>query len=91
MMTKSKFQYSYAIGLSLDILLAFRTFEAVARYCSRNSTSINFIIMLAFFTSTALQRLFTMHTMMPGTAKVITLFAMSIKPNLPEVKNKKNF
>lgn len=64
-----------------------RAFMALAKYCLRNSNSINLMIMLSFFTTTALQRLFTMQTMVPGTAKVITFFIMSLKPNLPEVYN----
>nr|CAH0107629.1 unnamed protein product [Daphnia galeata] len=61
-----------------------KAFMALAKYCLRNSNSINLMIMLSFFTTTALQRLFTMQTMVPGTAKVITFFIMSLKPNLPE-------
>ncbi|XP_046445908.1 bestrophin homolog 13-like isoform X2 [Daphnia pulex] len=38
----------------------------------------------SFFTSTAMQRLFAMQTMMPGTAKVIGCFTLAIKPNMPE-------
>lgn len=45
------------------------------------------MIMLGFFTSTAMQRLFSMQTMMPGTAKVIGCFTLAIKPNMPEVIN----
>lgn len=44
------------------------------------------MLMLGFFTSTAMQRLFAMQITMPGTAKVITNYVMSIKPNMPEVK-----
>jgi hypothetical protein len=62
-----------------------RTFMALAKYCSRNENSFNFMIMLGFFTSTAMQRLFAMQTMMPGTAKVIGCFTLAIKPNMPEV------
>jgi hypothetical protein len=62
-----------------------RTFTALAKYCSRNENSFNFMIMLGFFTSTAMQRLFAMQTMMPGTAKVIGCFTLAIKPNMPEV------
>jgi hypothetical protein len=43
------------------------------------------MLMLTFFTTTAMQRLFSMQTMIPGTAKVITFFIMSLKPNMPEV------
>lgn len=58
---------------------------ALAKYCLKNSNSINVMIMLTFFTTTALHRLFAMQTMIPGTAKVITFFVLSLKPNLPEV------
>ena len=43
------------------------------------------MIMLGFFTSTAMQRLFTMQTTIPGTAKSITLFISSLKSDIPEV------
>lgn len=61
-----------------------RAFVALAKYCLKNSNSINVMIMLTFFTTTALHRLFAMQTMIPGTAKVITFFVLSLKPNLPE-------
>lgn len=61
-----------------------KTFQALAKYCLKNSNSINLMIMLTFFTTTAMQRLFSMQTTIPGTAKVITCFIMSIKPNLLE-------
>nr|CAH0107630.1 unnamed protein product [Daphnia galeata] len=62
----------------------FIVFVALAKYCNKNSNSINLMIMLTFFTTTAMQRLFAMQTMIPGTAKVITFFILSLKPNLPE-------
>ncbi|XP_032779514.2 bestrophin-4 isoform X2 [Daphnia magna] len=81
----------YALYYMLTILHKFildedgqKTFVALAKYCSRNENSFNFMIMLGFFTSTAMQRLFSMQTMMPGTAKVIGCFTLAIKPNMPE-------
>lgn len=68
-----------------NVLIVARSFEAVARYCVKNANAINLMIMLAFFTSTAMQRLFAIQTTMPGTAKVIAFFAMALKPNIPEV------
>ncbi|XP_046447356.1 bestrophin-2-like isoform X1 [Daphnia pulex] len=59
-------------------------FVALAKYCNKNSNSINLMIMLTFFTTTAMQRLFALQTMIPGTAKVITYFILSLKQNLPE-------
>lgn len=53
------------------------------------SRSINLMIMLGFFTSTAMQRLFTMQTTIPGTAKSITLFISSLKSDIPEVSKTK--
>lgn len=47
----------------------------------------NWMIMLAFFTNTGLQRLFAMQMMLPGTSKVTTAFLMSLKTDLPEVNN----
>ncbi|XP_046635190.1 bestrophin-4-like [Daphnia pulicaria] len=61
-----------------------KTFEALAKYCLKNTNSINLMLMLTFFTTTAMQRLFSIQTMIPGTAKVITFFIMSLKTNLPE-------
>jgi hypothetical protein len=43
------------------------------------------MIMLGFFTNTALHRLFTMQMTTPGTAKTTTVFIMSLKQDLTEV------
>lgn len=67
------------------LLFIYRAFVALAKYCNKNSNSINLMIMLTFFTTTAMQRLFALQTTIPGTAKVITYFILSLKPNLPEV------
>ena len=61
-----------------------RNFRVLAEHCSRYSGSINLMVMLGFFTSTAMQRLYSMQT--PGTAKSTTIFVLSLKPNLPEVR-----
>lgn len=63
-----------------------RVFHEVTRYVKRHQSSFNLMIMLGFFTSAALQRLFTTQTTMPGTAKVISTFVMSLKTDLPEVR-----
>ena len=63
----------------------FRVFDAVGVYCTRYVKSLNLVIMLGFFTTTAMQRLFTIQNMIPGTAKVISFFINTLKPNLPEV------
>ena len=55
------------------------------RYFSKSASTLNLMIMLGFFTSTTLQRLFTMQTAIPGTAKPISSFVMSLKADLPEV------
>ena len=57
----------------------------MAKISTGFSRSINLMIMLGFFTSTAMQRLFTMQTTLPGTAKSITLFISSLKSDIPEV------
>ncbi|XP_046635228.1 bestrophin-4-like [Daphnia pulicaria] len=71
----------YKVGLDEEGKIAFR---ALAKYFSKQTGSLNLMIMLGFFTTTAMQRLFTMHTAMPGTAKLISFFLMSIKQDLPE-------
>ena len=62
-----------------------RHFEALSTYFSKSASTLNLMIMLGFFTSTTLQRLFAMQTSIPGTARIITSFVMSLKPSLPEV------
>lgn len=62
-----------------------RIFDDIAKYCWKNSSSINLSIMVAFFTSTAIQRMFSSLTAMPGTYSNTCLFIMSLKPNIPEV------
>ncbi|EFX72128.1 hypothetical protein DAPPUDRAFT_326538 [Daphnia pulex] len=44
-----------------------KNFRVIAEHCTGYSRSINLMIMLGFFTSTAMQRLFTMQTTIPGT------------------------
>lgn len=68
----------------------FRHFRILAEYCSGYSRSINLMIMLGFFTSTAMQRLFTMQTTVPGTYKSIAVFVLSLKPDLPEVSKQRD-
>lgn len=46
------------------------------------------MIILGFFTSTAMQRLFSMQINVPGTYKSITIFILSLKPDLPEVSKR---
>lgn len=43
------------------------------------------MIILGFFTTTAMQRLFAMQNTIPGIAKSTTVFLLSLKPDLPEV------
>lgn len=62
-----------------------RMFRQVTMYVKTHQSSFNLMIMLGFFTSAALQRLFNSQTQMPGTAKVISTFVLSLKPDLPEV------
>lgn len=47
--------------------------------------SFQWVIMLGFFTNTSLHRLFQMQLNMPGTARITTIYLMSLKPGLPEV------
>jgi len=59
-------------------------FDALARYCSKYTGSIPVILLLGFFTSTAMQRWFSTMAQMPGIAKNATVFTMSLKEDLPE-------
>ncbi|XP_032779506.2 bestrophin-4 [Daphnia magna] len=81
----------YVLYVTLSLIYEFvlnnsgkRHFEAVTRYFSKSASTLNLMIMLGFFTSTTLQRLFTMQTAVPGTAKTISTFLMSLKTDLPE-------
>jgi hypothetical protein len=75
-----------AVAFKKYFLNYYRTFEALAKYCLTNPPSpTNLIIMLSFFTTTAMQRRFSVQISMAGTAKLISVFIMGIKPNLPEV------
>jgi len=63
-----------------------KEFEAVALYCSRYTSSIPVILLLGFFTSTAMQRWFTTQTSVPGTARAITVFTLSLKESTPDAE-----
>ncbi|KAI9565533.1 hypothetical protein GHT06_009325 [Daphnia sinensis] len=59
-------------------------FEALTAYFARYTRSFNWMIMLGFFTNTALHRLFNTQMTTPGTGRITTVFIMSLKQNLPE-------
>ncbi|XP_046445906.1 bestrophin-6-like isoform X2 [Daphnia pulex] len=71
----------YNFGLEKDNK---KHFEALSAYFARYTRSFNWMIMLGFFTNTALHRLFTLQMTTPGTAKTTTIFIMSLKQDLPE-------
>ncbi|XP_046636054.1 bestrophin-6-like [Daphnia pulicaria] len=71
----------YNFGLGKDNK---KHFEALSAYFARYTRSFNWMIMLGFFTNTALHRLFTLQMTTPGTAKTTTIFIMSLKQDLPE-------
>lgn len=80
----------YILYISLTLLYYFvldkdqqGTFRKVTTYLEKNASSFNLMIMLGFFTSAALQRLFNMQSTMPGTARVISVFLLSLKPDIP--------
>lgn len=83
----------YAIYVALSLLERFalsedarEVFKKVAKRCAEHSSSINLAIMLGFFTSTAIQRLFTTLITMPGTYSTTAIFSMALKPNVPECR-----
>nr|CAH0106158.1 unnamed protein product [Daphnia galeata] len=61
-----------------------KNFRVLAEHCTGYSRSLNIMIVLGFFTSTTMQRLFNMQITIPGTSKSITMFILSLKPDLPE-------
>ena len=60
-------------------------FMALASYCSKYTSSIPVIFLLGFFTSSALNRWFSTQTSIPGTAKIITVFTMTLKDDAVDV------
>ena len=91
---KSNFQFYslksliQLLGLTISTtIFCTRHFEALTAYFARYTRSFNWMIMLGFFTNTALHRLFTMQMTTPGTAKTTTVFIMSLKQDLPEVSH----
>nr|SVE71455.1 EOG090X0KP6 [Daphnia similis]SVE72088.1 EOG090X0KP6 [Daphnia similis] len=72
------------IGLSIVYDFALddegkKGFEDISAYCSKYTSSLPIILLLGFFTSTSMQRWFSLVHSMPGTTRVIASFVMSIK------------
>ena len=69
----------------MHILFLFSDFEAIAQYCARYTSSMPVILLLGFFTSTAMTRWFMAQTNIPGTGRPISVFCISLKETAPEV------
>jgi hypothetical protein len=76
----------YLIYVSITLFYAFAldtggqaNFDAVASYLARYTSSLPVVLLLGFFTSTALNRWFNIMSSMPGTNRAITLFVVSLK------------
>ncbi|XP_057366303.1 bestrophin-4-like [Daphnia carinata] len=59
-------------------------FEDLAAYCSKFVSSLQLVLLLGFFTSTAMQRWFSLVNSIPGTSKVTAYFVNSLKENQPD-------
>ncbi|EFX89373.1 hypothetical protein DAPPUDRAFT_310410 [Daphnia pulex] len=59
-------------------------FEDIAAYCSSFVSSLQIVLLLGFFTSTAMQRWFSLVQVIVGTSKVTAYFVHSLKENQPE-------
>jgi len=82
----------WALYVSLTLLFDYglsetgrSAFMALASYCSKYTSSIPVIFLLGFFTSSALNRWFSTQTSIPGTAKIITVFTMTLKDDAVDV------
>ncbi|KAK4016896.1 bestrophin-3 isoform X1 [Daphnia magna] len=68
--------YDYVLSANARV-----DFEAIAAYCSKYTSSLPIVLLLGFFTSTSMQRWFSVFNTMPGTAKVIAIFVLALKEN----------
>lgn len=81
----------YIIYVSITLTYSFAldnigrtSFDAVASYLARYTSSLPVVLLLGFFTSTALNRWFNMLQIMPGTNRAIALFVVSLKDDIPD-------
>lgn len=59
-------------------------FEALAREVGKYTTSLPVILLLGFFTSSALNRWFLINNNMPGTSRPISIFIVSLQAETPD-------
>ena len=71
--------YAYALNSAGQA-----NFDAVASYLARYTSSLPVVLLLGFFTSTALNRWFNTMQNMPGTHRPISLFVTSLKDDAPD-------
>ena len=71
--------YAYALNSACQA-----KFDAVASYLARYTSSLPVVLLLGFFTSTALNRWFNTMQNMPGTHRPISLFVTSLKDDAPD-------
>lgn len=76
----------YIIYVSVTLVYTFAldnvgraSFDAVASYFARYTSSLPVVLLLGFFTSTALNRWFNIMQGVPGTNRPIALFIVSLK------------
>lgn len=71
--------YNYVLDISAQA-----TFDSIANYFARFISALPVVMLLGFFTSTALSRWFTTIQNVPGTSKEITLFIETLKEDAPD-------
>lgn len=72
--------YDYAVTSPRDKA----NFEAVARELSRTTSSMPIVLLLGFFTSSALNRWFSVINTLPGTSRPISAFILSLQNTAPD-------
>lgn len=81
----------YIIYVSVTLIYTFlldsasrASFDAVASYFARYTSSLPVVLLLGFFTSTALNRWFSIMQSIPGTNRPIALYVVSLKDDVPD-------
>lgn len=76
----------YIIYVSITLFYSFAldsgnqaNFDAITSYLARYTSSLPVVLLLGFFTSTALNRWFSIMASMPGTNRPIALYVASLK------------
>lgn len=74
--------YNYGLSQSAQ-----EDFDSVATYISQFVPGLPMIMVLGFFTSTALSRWYNTANLIPGTNRIIKLFIQSVNEGVPECRS----